>query len=141
MRILWVKMGGLWPSTSGGRVRSLRIIGELSRRHRVTVITTHGPDEDPKGLALQLSHCNSVMSIPYVVPKKDSATFPAAVARSWLSPYPVDLWKWCVPGVRDEVRRLMAANAVDLCIADFLCAVANVPLGGAVPVALFEHNV
>jgi asparagine synthetase B (glutamine-hydrolysing) len=98
MRILWVKMGGLWPSTSGGRVRSLRIIGELSRRHRVTVITTHGPDEDPKGLALHLSRCNSVMSIPYVVPKKESATFPAAVARSWLSPYPVDLWKWCVPG-------------------------------------------
>jgi glycosyltransferase involved in cell wall biosynthesis len=141
MRILWVKMGGLWPSTSGGRVRSLRIIGELSRRHRVTVITTHGPDEDPKGLALHLSLCNSVMSIPYVVPKKESATFPAAVARSWLSPYPVDLWKWCVPAVRDEVRRLMAANAVDLCIADFLCAVANVPLGGAVPVVLFQHNV
>jgi len=141
MRILWVKMGGLWPSTSGGRVRSLRIIGELSRRHRVTVITTHGPDDDPEGLALQLSGCSSVISIPYVVPKKESATFPAAVARSWLSPYPVDLWKWCVPGVRDQVSRLMAGNSVDLCIADFLCAVANVPLGGAVPVVLFEHNV
>jgi glycosyltransferase involved in cell wall biosynthesis len=81
------------------------------------------------------------MSIPYVVPKKESATFPAAVARSWLSPYPVDLWKWCVPGVRDQVRRLMAGNSIDICIADFLCAVANVPLGGAVPVVLFEHNV
>jgi glycosyltransferase involved in cell wall biosynthesis len=81
------------------------------------------------------------MSIPYVVPKKESATFPAAVARSWLSPYPVDLWKWCVPGVRHQVRRLMADRSVDLCIADFLCAVANVPLGGAVPVVLFEHNV
>ena len=63
------------------------------------------------------------------------------MARSWLSPYPVDLWKWCVPEVRDKVSRLMAGNSVDLCIADFLCAVANVPLGGAVPVVLFEHNV
>ena len=46
-----------------------------------------------------------------------------------------------MPAVRDEVRRLMTANSVDLCIADFLCAVANVPLGGAVPVVLFQHNV
>ena len=36
MRILWVKMGGLWPANTGGRVRSLQIISELSRRHRVT---------------------------------------------------------------------------------------------------------
>ena len=25
MRILWVKMGGLWPATTGGRVRSLNL--------------------------------------------------------------------------------------------------------------------
>ena len=40
MHILWVKMGGLWPSTTGGRVRSLQIISELARRHQVTVVTT-----------------------------------------------------------------------------------------------------
>jgi glycosyltransferase involved in cell wall biosynthesis len=119
----------------------VRIIAELSRRHQVTVVTTHGPDDDPKGLALQLSRSHTVISVPYVVPKKESARFPAAVARSWLSPYPVDLWKWCVPDVRDVVSGLVAANSVDLCIADFLCAAANVPLRGAVPVVLFEHNV
>ena len=32
MKILWVKMGGLWPMTTGGRVRSLRTIAELAKQ-------------------------------------------------------------------------------------------------------------
>src|SRR6476646_4300358 len=100
MRILWVKMGGLWPSNTGGRVRSLQIISELSRRHRVTVITTHGSGDDPAGLSRQLSRCDRVVSLPYVVPKLGDREFPIAVARSWLSQYPVDLWKWRVEQVR-----------------------------------------
>jgi len=141
MHILWAKMGGLWPSTTGGRVRSLRIVSELARRHRVTVVTTHGPGDDPDGLARELSHCHQVISIPYVPPKSWSATFPATVARSWLSAYPVDLWKWRVPDVQARVRTLCDSGTVDLCVADFLFAAANVPMGGPVPVALFEHNV
>lgn len=141
MHILWVKMGGLWPSTTGGRVRSLQIVSELARRHQVTVVTTHGPGDDPDGLARELSHCQQVISLPYVPPKRGSASFPGAVARSWLSPYPVDLWKWRVPAVRTQVRTLFDSGAVDLCVSDFLFAAANVPMGGPVPVVLFEHNV
>lgn len=141
MRILWVKMGGLWPSNTGGRVRSLQIIAELSRRHRVTVVTTHGSGDDAEGLPLQLPLCDRVVSIPYVVPKRGDREFPLAVARSWLSSYPVDLWKWRVGQVREQVDRLIASGGVDVCVADFLFAAANVPLGGPVPVVLFEHNV
>ena len=54
MRVLWVKVGGLWPKNTGGRLRSFHILSELSRRHRVTVITTHGPDEDPDALRREL---------------------------------------------------------------------------------------
>ena len=141
MRILWVKMGGLWPSTTGGRVRSLQTIAELSRRHQVTVVTTHGPGDDPEGLARYLSHCHRVISLPYTPPKRGSAAFPAAVARSWMSSFPVDLWKWRVPEVEDQVQALMRSGTVDLCVADFLFAAMNVPMGGPTPVVLFEHNV
>jgi glycosyltransferase involved in cell wall biosynthesis len=141
MHILWAKMGGLWPSTSGGRVRSLQTVSDLARRHQVTLVTTHGPDDDPEGLARELSHCHQVISIPYVAPKRGSTAFLGAVARSWLSTYPVDLWKWRVPQVRTQIRSLLDSGAVDLCVADFLFAAANVPMGGSVPVVLFEHNV
>ena len=45
-------------------VRTLRTISELSRRHQVTVLTTHGPDDDPEGLARHLSRCHRVISLP-----------------------------------------------------------------------------
>lgn len=141
MRILWVKMGGLWPPTSGGRTRSLKIVTELSKRHEVTVVTTHGADDDPDGLVEALPRCHRVVSLPYQVPKRGDLLFPLAVARSWMSRDPVDLWKWRVGGVRDCVRGLIQAGRVDLCVADFLFAVNNVPLRQSVPVVLFEHNV
>ena len=141
MRIVWVKMGGLWPATTGGRVRSLNTIAELARDHQVTVITTHGHGDDPDGLKQQLAACERVISVPYAVPKRGSGAFVGAVARSWFSHYPVDLWKWRVPAVRRAVGEVLAAGDVDLCVADFLFAAANVPADGRVPVLLFEHNV
>src|SRR6266511_402496 len=141
MNILWVKLGGLWPLNIGGRLRSFHILSELSQRHRVTVVTTHAPDDDPDALAKQLPQCARVMSFPHAAPKAGSVRFAAALARSWLSPLPVDLWKWRVPALRAEVERILGAGGVDVCIADFLHAVPNVPFGGSVPVILFSHNV
>jgi polysaccharide biosynthesis protein PslH len=141
MRILWVKMGGLWPPTSGGRTRSLKLITELSRRHEVTVVTTHGKDDDPDGLQGALHGCSDVISFNDRVPKRGSRSFPLTVARSWLSCDPVDLWKWRISDVRGCVRGLMDSGTVDVCIADFLFAVNNVPLRHETPVILFEHNV
>lgn len=141
MRILWVKVGGLWPLNTGGRLRSFHIIAELSRTHQVTLLTTHGPADDPEELKARLPNCERVVSFPYAAPKWNSPRFAAALLRSWFSHLPVDLWKHRVAPLREETSRLMESNAVDLCVADFLFAVPNVPLGGPVPVVFFAHNV
>ena len=140
MRILWVKIGGLWPLNMGGRLRSFNTIAELARRHRVTVLTTHGPAEDAEELKAQLTACERVVSVPYAIPKAGTPRFAAALARSWLSPYPADLWKCRVPALQARVREALSAG-VDVCVADFVVAVPNVPMGGRVPTLLFEHNV
>ena len=93
-RILWVKVGGLWPLNTGGRLRSFHILSELSRHHRVTLLTTHGPDDDPDGLAAALPQLRARRVVPASLSaKQGSARFAAAVMRSWLSDQPVDLWK------------------------------------------------
>jgi polysaccharide biosynthesis protein PslH len=141
MRILWVKLGGLWPPTAGGRIRSLETLSCLSRHHEVTVVTTHGPDDDPDGLRRRLPHCARIVSMPFVAPRAGTPKFARALATSWCTRYPVDLWKWRTAAVHDEVRGVLARGDVDVCVADFLVAVANIPHAPRVPMVLFEHNV
>lgn len=141
MRILWVKVGGLWPLNTGGRLRSFHIISALSQRHHVSVLTTHRPGEDPRDLRANLPRCQEVTSYPYASPKRGNARFAAALARSWFSPLPVDLWKCRIAALRRAIARVLTVHDVDLCVADFLCAVPNLPLQWPVPVVLFAHNV
>ncbi|MBI4477557.1 MAG: glycosyltransferase [Acidobacteria bacterium] len=144
MRILWVKVGGLWPPTSGGRIRSLQILSELSRRHEVMLVTTHESDADRDGLARAVPRCNRIISLPHVVAKKGTPAFTRALCRSWLSRDPVDLWRWRVPGLREQVQAIVSADGLDLCVADFLVAAVNMPFGHARATCasiLFEHNV
>jgi glycosyltransferase involved in cell wall biosynthesis len=141
MRILWVKMGSLWPLNTGGRLRSFHILSELSRRHQVTLLTTRSADNGPYGLASHLPGCKRVVAIPYTIPKYKSARFALALLRSWSSALPVDVLKFHVTSLAGEVRRLIERREVDLCIADFLSATVNVPLEGPIPVVFFAHNV
>jgi glycosyltransferase involved in cell wall biosynthesis len=140
LRILWVKVGGLWPPTTGGRLRSLHMLDELSRRHPVGLVTTHQPGRDPAGLVSRLPGCERIDSISYALPKQGSLRFAGDVAGSWASRYPADIWRWRIPAVRARIRERMA-EGVDLCVADFLVAMPNLPAVGGVPVVLFEHNV
>jgi polysaccharide biosynthesis protein PslH len=141
MRILWVKLGALWPLNTGGRIRTFNILKELAREHRVVLLTTHGPDEDPRESARRLSFCEEVVSLPLAVAKHGSLAFLRGLAASWLSPLPVDVHKWRRPALRRKIEELLVSRGVDLCVADFPNAAGNVPLDGKVPVVFFDHNV
>jgi glycosyltransferase involved in cell wall biosynthesis len=140
MRILWLKVGGLWPADTGGRLRSFHIVSELASRHDVTLLTTHGPADDPCGLGAALPAAR-VISVPHTLAKQRSAGFAAALVRSWASSMPVDLWRCRVPALARRATELARTGDVDLCIADFLAAMPNVPTPSPVPIVLFAHNV
>ena len=140
MRLIWVKVGGLWPVNTGGRIRSFHMLRELSRRHHVTLLTTHGPAEDPRALETALPRCE-VVSVPWALAKRGTARFALALIRSWLSSLPVDLYKARVPALGREVERRLASGGVDLVVADFLLAAPNLTRAAAPPTVLFAHNV
>lgn len=141
LRILWVKVGGLWPLNTGGRLRSFHIISELSLHHEVTVLTTHDPEDDGTALARQLPRCAQVTSVPHALAKRGGIGYLWALVRSWLTPLPVSLLKCRSAALSAEVVQALAGGKFDLCVADFLHAVPNVALQGTTPVILFEHNV
>jgi glycosyltransferase involved in cell wall biosynthesis len=116
------------------------MIAELSQRHRVSLLTTRHPADEPQSLRARLPACERIDAIPYTLPKQGTAHFALAVARSWASPYPADLWRWRIAPVRARIREWIKAG-VDLCVADFLVAMPNLPTRTSVPIVLFEHNV
>jgi len=116
------------------------MIAELSQRHRVSVITTRPAADESTGLRTRLPGCEGIDAVPYTLPKQGTARFALAVARSWASPYPADLWRWRIPAVRARIRERLG-EGVDLCVADFLVAMPNLPSRTTTPVVLFEHNV
>ena len=143
MRILWVKMGGLWPPTTGGRVRSLQIAVGAVPAHQVTLVTTHGPMTIPTGLARQLPRCQRVDLDP--VQRARSAA--RGVSRS----------RWRARGCRAvsrgslEVARrrrcatrsaaLIADGDVDVSSPTSCLPRSNVPSAAECRSVLFEHNV
>jgi sugar transferase (PEP-CTERM/EpsH1 system associated) len=140
MRLIWVKVGGLWPVNTGGRIRSFHMLRELSQRHEVTLLTTRGPSEDPRPLESALPRCE-VVSVPWALAKRGSARFAVALVRSWLSSLPVDLYKARVPALGREIERTLAGGGIDLIVADFLLAAPNIARAAAPPTVLFAHNV
>ncbi len=141
LRILWVKVGGLWPLNTGGRLRSFHIVRELSHRHQLSLITSHAPQEDGAALSRQLPHCRQVISVPHTPAKHNSPRFLLALMRSWLTPLPVDIYKNHIAALEREVQRALNSGNYDLCVADFLTAMPNVPLDGDTPLLFFSHNV
>lgn len=141
MRILWVKVGGLWPLNTGGRLRSFNTIAQLSRQHRVAVFTTHEPGEDSGELAAQLADCETVKSIEFSPTRWRNPVFAISYARSILAGLPVDVSKYRVPALRRAVAHALATGKYDLCVCDFIFAAPNVPFNLGIPVVFFAHNV
>jgi len=112
----------------------------LSAGHDVTLLTTHGRDDDPKSLEVNLPRLAGLLSVPYMAPKQGTAGFAAALVRSWFSRGPVDLCRWCVPAVKRHAEALLQSMPWDVVVADFLVAAANVP-PTTVPIVFFAHNV
>ena len=142
MNVLWLKVGGLWPPHTGGRLRSLHILEQVARHHRVELLTTHSESDDHAGLAERLEGRAELASFPWRAPKHGGAAFAHALVRSWGTPLPVDLWRWRVPELRRAAARRLAAGTVDVCVADFLAAMPNLPFElRGVPLVHFSHNV
>ena len=99
------------------------------------------PPRTPVGLAANLKGCDRVTSIPFAIPKSGTPAFAAALARSWFSRYPVDLWKCQVPDAAEAKcgRRWPVAWTYAWRIS--WSPIPNMPWPSPVPTILFEHNV
>ena len=140
MRILFLNKRILFPADFGGRIRTLNVLRHLARWHEVTYLCNLQPEEGPhlaemRELGLRLE------TLPWRETPRESLRFYGALARNVLSPYPFNVNKDYDRRLRRRAAELLASEAYDLLICDFVQMARNAVGLKAPARILFEHNV
>ncbi|HMI50449.1 MAG TPA: glycosyltransferase [Candidatus Saccharimonadales bacterium] len=141
MNILWAKSGTLLPPDSGGTIRSLNLLKELAKRHKITLFLFYGEHANDRHAELKATF-HEVITVPMPLPaKKRGAAEAMAYARNFLSPWPYSVAKYCRPEAAKRLRETVRSGSFDVLICDFLFATKAIPWDLSVPKVLFTHNV
>jgi len=140
MKLLWVKAGGLLPPDMGGKIRSYNILKQLARRHEITLFTfyqEHPGDQHPggKGIFAKLA------AVPLPLPPRRSPGEYFRAARIMAAGRPVTIGKFLYPEVRRRYAELLASDAFDVIVCDFLVPGSLMHWRTPPPTILFTHNV
>ncbi|HUY14195.1 MAG TPA: glycosyltransferase [Terriglobia bacterium] len=140
MKILWVKAGGLAPLDTGGKIRSYHILKELARNHEVTLFTFYAEQANDPHPELKTVF-NRVEAIPLRLPPPKSFLEGIWYLRHLISTQPHSIAKFCRPEVKQRLRRVLAQEAADVILCDFLMPAPVIPWESSTPKVIFTHNV
>ena len=141
MRILWVKANKILPAHSGGDLRSLHILEQLSGRNELTFLSYYdGPADEQYEKELQ-------ERLPGAVCVSTGRRIDSTVARgldylsSVLDEAPYAVSRFASAKVQGRLQECLSDPRPDVAVCDFLDAAINFPERLPVPAVLFQHNV
>lgn len=140
MRILFLQKRLLYPTDSGGKIRTLNILKHLAQWHDITYVSNllreevaHKPAMEALGLTMEC--------VAWTESPRRSLRFLAFALRNLLfSRYPLNVDKDFDRRLRSQVKKLLGENKFDLLVCDFVQMARNA-LGFDCPCVLFQHNV
>ncbi len=145
LRILWLKTGPLHPADTGGKIRTLNMLREMRKRHRVTYLSLL-PELSPETVtreAWQYSH-DQIWVHWRETPKYSWKFYAEVINDVCFSPRPYIIDKYRSTFMEAHISESDEHHKHDLIVCDFLTPAVNLPgLGRFVrtPVLLFQHNV
>jgi glycosyltransferase involved in cell wall biosynthesis len=140
-RILWVKVGPLLPANSGGRLRSLAMLREISRAgHHVHYLSLGSAESETDQEEQNDSYAAVKEWVPWTPSKKPIGFFVALLRNLTLSRRPYVLDKYQSRAWEERISH--QADAFDFIICDFLTpAIHFQNLKTRTPTLLFQHNI
>jgi sugar transferase (PEP-CTERM/EpsH1 system associated) len=141
MRILWLKSDLLLPLDKGGKLRTWNLMRHLARRHEITYLAFAEPNHARAAIEGMHQVAAHVETIPRVDPPKGSWRFYGDTARHLADPLPYAVGKYRSRAYRRRVKVLLARDAFDLLVCDFLVPAVNLPHRLPCPAVIFTHNV
>jgi sugar transferase (PEP-CTERM/EpsH1 system associated) len=141
MRILWLKSDLLLPLDKGGKLRTWHLMRHLARRHAITYLAFAEPATPAADIAGMSEVAARVETVPRSEPAKGTPRFYADAALHLLDPLPYAVGKYRSRAFRTRLRQLLASEAFDLIVCDFLFPAVNLPERLPCPAVIFTHNV
>jgi polysaccharide biosynthesis protein PslH len=159
MRILWLKSDLLLPLDKGGKLRTWHLMRHLARQHEITYLAFAEPSQladagaregsdpgdrhasqpsDVEGMREVAAH---VVTVRRREPAKGTLRFYAGAALRVFDPLPYAVGRYRSREYAARIRELLAANAFDVIVCDFLPPVVSLPDRLPCPAVLFTHNV
>jgi len=138
-KILFLQKRLLFPTDTGGKIRTLNILRHLAQWHDITYLCNILPAEEPhlsKMEALGLT----MVTIPWKEAPRNSLGFYRDLALNLLSPFPFNVSKDYDPRLRQTAQSLLQNKPFDLVICDFVQMARNCLGFRKVAKLLFEHN-
>jgi polysaccharide biosynthesis protein PslH len=141
MNILWLKTELLHPVDKGGKIRSYNMLKALKRDCRITYLTLDDGTADNSARELASEYCHDLVCVPHRRREKFTTGFYVELALNLTSGLPYAIKKYESPEMREEMKRLLASQRIDVLVCDFLAPAVNVPPSLNCTTVLFQHNV
>jgi sugar transferase (PEP-CTERM/EpsH1 system associated) len=141
MKILWLNAGLLLPLDKGGKLRTWHLMRHLATRHDITYLSFSDPTQTAADRAGMREVCARLETVPRTDPAKGTLAFYADAARYTVDGVPYAVAKYRSAAYRAALEQLLAAQAFDAIVCDFLPPVVNLPATLPCPAILFTHNV
>ena len=141
MKILFLSQRFLLPMDTGGKIRTGKILEQLSQQHDITVVGNFEEAKDALHRTRMASLCRRFVPVVWREPERESLNFYFRVLKHSLSRFPVTALNDYSAALERSLLDTLAEERFDLAICDFVQSALLFRQVKGLPRLLFQHNV
>lgn len=141
MRIAFLSQRFLLPMDTGGKIRTGKILEQLSKQHEITLIGNYNPKKDASYREQMSRFCHRFVPVEWDEPERGSLGFYARLAKNLCSAYPVTALNDYSKELEKALLSTLQESDFDLAICDFVQSALLFRRVSNMPTLLFTHNV
>ena len=126
---------------TGGKIRTGKILEQLSKLHEITLVSNVEYPKDEQYLSQINKLCSRFIPVPWKETKRHTVFFFIRLFLQMFSIYPVSALNDYSKTLKNRVAQEIAGGSYDLAICDFVQSALMFDNIAEIPTLLFQHNV
>ena len=126
---------------TGGKIRTGKILEQLSKLHEITLVSNVEYQKDEQYLPQINKLCSRFIPVPWKETKRYTVSFFMRLSLQMFSIYPVSALNDYSKTLKNIVEQEIANGSYDLAICDFVQSALMFDNIAEIPTLLFQHNV